>query len=423
MKRDDYMKCFLSVILITSFVSQVYASPIDDAAEYSVRIKSAVRYAFAEEHAGASDGAGFLIDKKRGWILTNAHVSGYGTGVTEISFKGHDFQDARPVYVDSELDVAVLQIPAKKIPPSAIEAKLDCEDRPLNGVAVAAYGHPHGLTYSATRGIISRVRHYHGSDWVQTDAAINPGNSGGPLIDLNLGVVVGVNAMTLEDTQGLSFAVPTRPICKIISLMRAGKNPSPPMLPISFAVNEASEEYLIVGAAQHKKLPQGFMLGDRISKVGEAWINTPTDLTTYLRGKTGNVTVLLRRGDKELKADLNFVPKPKLLNRQYILADGALITEDVYPERWERENFYQVHSVRQGSFAERAGLLVYGLIMSIDGVRPTSLLHLKELLTGEDGKTIIFRRWSVQDTKFYDYHEVRYWPYEVELRTAGVKYD
>ena len=61
------------------------ASPIDDAAEYSVRVKSTVRYAFAGEGTGTSDGAGFLIDKTRGWILTNAHVSGYGTGDIEVS--------------------------------------------------------------------------------------------------------------------------------------------------------------------------------------------------------------------------------------------------------------------------------------------------------------------------------------------------
>ena len=48
---------------------------------------------------------------------------------------------------------------------------------------VAAYGHPQGLSYSASRGIISQKRYKYGADWLQTDAAINPGNSGGPLIN------------------------------------------------------------------------------------------------------------------------------------------------------------------------------------------------------------------------------------------------
>ena len=74
---------------------------------------------------------------------------------------------------------------------------------------VAAFGHPHGLNYSASRGIISQIRYYDGVDWVQTDAAINPGNSGGPLIDLGSGKIVGINAMKLEDTEGLNFGSST----------------------------------------------------------------------------------------------------------------------------------------------------------------------------------------------------------------------
>jgi hypothetical protein len=38
-----------------------------------------------------------------------------------------------------------------------------------------------------------------------------------------------------------------------------------------------------------------------------------------------------------------------------VLADGALIAEDAYPERWDTEHFYNVQSVRSGSYAERSG--------------------------------------------------------------------
>ena len=412
-----YLHLIFTFLLFSSVGAS--ASPIDDASNYAVRIKSTIRYAFAEDSAGTSNGAGFLVDKARGWVLTNAHVSGRGTADIEVSFKGHEYFDAKPVYIDPELDFAVVAVEQKNIPDTAKEARLDCSEKSLNGLAVAAYGHPHGLTYSASRGIISKVRYYNGIDWVQTDAAINPGNSGGPLIDLDTGDVVGVNAMTLEDTEGLSFAVPAKPICKIIDLMREGKNPSPPKLPISFAVNQDSEEYLIVAAGQDSKLPKGFVLGDRVVKAGEQAVDTPTALKTYLRGKTGKVNVVLKRGDKEAKAELAFQPQAKLLDRKYILADGALITEDVYPERWGLEGFYQTHSVREGSYAEKAGWVQYRLIMSIDGVRPTSLAHVKELLTGDKNKVIIFRGWSAQDLLMHDYHEVDYWPYEVELKKAG----
>lgn len=414
--KSKLLAIFLTVIVWTPTVD---ASPIDDASKYSVRIKSNVRYAFAEEDAGTSDGAGFLIDRKRGWVLTNAHVSGYGTGDIEVSFKGYDYFDAKPVYIDPELDLAIVQVETENIPEEAMEAKLSCGDRALNGLAVAAYGHPHGLTYSASRGIISKVRYYEGVDWVQTDAAVNPGNSGGPLIDLETGDVVGINAMGLEDTEGLNFAVPAKPVCKVLELMMANENPSPPELPITFAVNEESEEYLIVGAGTKGQLPEGFVLGDRIINVDGQKVETPTTLKTNLRGKKGQADVVLKRGEKEVKAVLSFLPEPKILDRQYVLADGALIARDVYPERRNLESFFLVQSVRRGSYAARSGWKKYRLIMSIDGIQPTSLPQIKELLTGDENKVIIFRGWSAQSAKLHDYHEVGYWPYKVELKKVG----
>ena len=414
-KSSFFAACAASVF----YASYATADPIEDANSYAVRIKSTIQYAFAKEEAGTTNGAGFLIDKARGWILTNAHVSGYGTGDIEASFKGQDYVKVHPTYLDPELDLAIVQIAQEDIPSEASEAKLDCGGRTLNGLAVAAFGHPHGLTYSASRGIISQVRYYNGVDWVQTDAAVNPGNSGGPLIELDTGDVVGINAMGLKDTEGLNFAVPAKPICKILSLLKDGKDPSPPKLPISFAVNEAAEEYLIVGGSTSGDLPAGFVLGDRVLKVGGVSVKTPTELKTFLRGKTGEVLFALKRGDREIAVAASVMPEKNLLDRQYVLADGALIAQDAYPERWDTERYFHVQSVRSGSYAERSGWQKYHLIMSIDGVRPTSLEQIQALLEGEDKKVIILRGWSSQDGNLYDYQEIGYWPYKVELKKAG----
>ena len=104
-----------------------------------------------------------------------------------------------------------------------------------------------------------------------------------------------------------------------------------------------------------------------------------------------------------------------------MLADGALIAQDAYPERWSKEGFFHVHSVRNGSYAERSGWTKYRLLISIDGVRPKSLEHINEMLAGEERKVIIFRGWASKNDQLYEYHEVSYWPYRVELKTAGVK--
>ena len=190
----------------------------------------------------------------------------------------------------------------------------------------------------------------------------------------------------------------------------AGADPSPPELPISFAVNNESEEYLIVAAGLGGKLPKDILLGDRIVGVDGSSVTTPTALKTHLRGRTGTADVVLKRGDQKIATTLAFTPETKILDRQYVLADGALIAEDIYPERWDLERFFQVQSVREGSFADRSGWTRYRLIMSIDGVRPTSIEHVNKLLSGDTTKVIIFRGWSAQDTKLHDHHEVEYWP-------------
>ena len=212
------------------FITPCVANPIANAELYSVRTKSSIRYSFYEDDAGSSNGAGFLLDRSLGWILTNAHVSGRGTGEIEVSFKSESFVPAKLIYVDTELDAAVIKVDQKDIPKNATEAPLQCGTSELSGQEVAAFGHPHGLSYSASRGIVSKVRYYNGRDWIQIDAAINPGNSGGPLINLGNGKVIGINAMALKDTEGLNFAVPIMPICKILNLLKQRKNPSPPKL-------------------------------------------------------------------------------------------------------------------------------------------------------------------------------------------------
>ncbi|MCJ7764413.1 MAG: trypsin-like peptidase domain-containing protein, partial [Thiovulaceae bacterium] len=69
-------------------------------------------------------------------------------------------------------------------------------------------GHPYGLNYSATEGIVSKADRLEGElEYLQIDAAINPGNSGGPVLNKR-GEVIGVNTFILLNAQNLGFALP-----------------------------------------------------------------------------------------------------------------------------------------------------------------------------------------------------------------------
>ena len=399
--------------LASSIPAATVADPLQDASKFTVRIKTSIEYAFAEDEAGTLRGAGFLVDDSNGYIVTNAHVSGRGNARIEVAFKGQSYENAEAVYVDPDLDLAILQLTPSLLPADAVTAQLECTDRYLNGLEVAAYGHPHGLAFSASRGIISQVRTLEGEDWVQTDAAINAGNSGGALIDLETGLVVGVNAMGYNDTQGLNFAVPTPPLCSILELLKAGQNPSPPDIPILFASDEELDEHLIVARVLDETWNDFVKVGDVVTRVDNTEVYTPRELREALRGHTGGTTLGLWRDGEEPQATIDIAPQEAILNRPHILMDGALISYDIYPERRSNDGLFLIHSLAAGSLSEQSELKPYHAISSVNGVTPKSLKHLHSLLTSSEELSIIIRFWSDSEGRLNDYSHISYEPEEV----------
>lgn len=149
-------------------------------------------------------GTGFYL-KAYDLIVTNNHVV---RDTWQATVKGHHFskQLSRVVFTDEKYDLAFL------MPPNNVttfnEIKLGDYTTLKDGDEVLAIGHPYGLNYTATQGVISRVdRVQQGLRYIQIDAAINPGNSGGPLVDMK-GEVVGVNTFIIKGGDNLGFALP-----------------------------------------------------------------------------------------------------------------------------------------------------------------------------------------------------------------------
>ena len=153
---------------------------------YTVQIRTVVEMPFADDERGSGLGSGFVVDAKRGWVMTNAHVAARSPSQIRIAFRGGEYKPATKVYVDPYLDLAILQLnDAQRQELRA--AKLDCGEMPSMGHPVGAFGHPWGLYYTGTRGIVSGVTARFRGEMLQTDAPINGGNSGGPLISLETG--------------------------------------------------------------------------------------------------------------------------------------------------------------------------------------------------------------------------------------------
>ena len=88
-----------------------------------------------------------------------------------------------------------------------------------DGEVVVAIGHPFGLNYTATQGVISKVdRIRDGVKYIQIDAAINPGNSGGPLVNKE-GEVIGINSFIIRGGDNLGFALPVSYLKEALDLI------------------------------------------------------------------------------------------------------------------------------------------------------------------------------------------------------------
>ncbi len=163
-------------------------------------------------------GTGFYI-KEYGLIVTNDHVV---AGNPEVTIAGKAFEKelSRVWYTDRKHDLAFLEGPKGVELP---EIKLGRYEDMKDGDAVVAIGHPYGLNYTATQGVISKVdRIRDGLKFIQIDAAINPGNSGGPLVN-NRGEIIGVNSFIIKGGDNLGFALPVSYLREALQLYLPNK--------------------------------------------------------------------------------------------------------------------------------------------------------------------------------------------------------
>jgi serine protease Do len=154
-------------------------------------------------------GSGFFVTPDI--VLTNYHVV---DGARFFELKGYDGRETfgKVVASDAIRDLALVRVQSRGKPVRFYRKRsLDL------GATVEAIGHPKGLEFSVTRGVISAVRRRHtlvlagggGKEvlFIQTDAPVNPGNSGGPLFLGDRVIGVNTQGMNKNIVEGLNFAV------------------------------------------------------------------------------------------------------------------------------------------------------------------------------------------------------------------------
>ncbi len=166
-----------------------------------------------------STGTGFYL-ARYDLIITNEHVV-RGNKHVVIGGAGFEKQLARVLFLDEKYDLAFLSPPGEHEMPDVSLAE---EEAVREGDQVLAVGHPFGLKYTATQGIISNTLHQQDDiRYIQHDAALNPGNSGGPLINYQ-GEILGVNTFIIRDGNSIGFSLPHQYLLDTLKGFSRGNN-------------------------------------------------------------------------------------------------------------------------------------------------------------------------------------------------------
>ena len=191
-------------ILSCFFAGSVVASTLNK--ETVERVKKATVFIIMESKNntsitnpnGRGTCSGFVINDK-GYIVTNYHCV-HNTTQLKLAFYDRDdwnIYEVKIIGIDPLADVAVIHIPKRKKPLPYLNWSLE---KPWDGMDVFAVGHPFGMAWTITKGIISSEKRTVRSPYVryvQTDTAINTGNSGGPVLN-TAGNVVGINSLIIS---------------------------------------------------------------------------------------------------------------------------------------------------------------------------------------------------------------------------------
>ena len=131
--------------------------------------------------------SGVVIDDI-GHVLTNFHCTYNQKYLRLFYYDENDWQNYEVKVIGSDPlgDLALLEVIGKEEPIPYLKFADDVKDMEA-GQEVFTLGHPMGMAWTVTKGIVSSNERYSRHPFIkalQTDAAINKGNSGGPLMNM-----------------------------------------------------------------------------------------------------------------------------------------------------------------------------------------------------------------------------------------------
>lgn len=354
-------------------------------------------------------GSGVIIDKKKGFVITNNHVIAKAKDIKVKLSDGREFK-ATLVGADPASDIAVIKINAKNLN----SLNFADSNKLRVGDFVVAIGNPFGIGQTVTSGIISAlgrsglgIEAY--ENFIQTDASINPGNSGGALVNLK-GELVGINTAIIGSkgnagSVGIGLAIPVNMALDITDqLIKYGKvkrgylgvSAQDLTLDLSKAFGINTNKGAIITQVE-KGSPAdkaGIKIGDVVTRIN----NQNVENASAMRNKIGllkvntTISIQLNRKGEIISTNVKIV-EPKISKKSGIKINprlqGIVFTEITknMPE-YGKVTGIKVIKINKKSKAYYVGIRPNDIILSVNNI-PVQKIKDLEIVAGQNDSELI----------------------------------
>jgi len=302
--------------------------------------------------------SGVVVDDI-GHVLTNFHCV-YKSNYIRLYY--HDINDwqnyeVNVIGLDPLADLALLKVIGKEEPIPYLEFAEDV-GKIKSGTDVFALGHPMGMAWTVTKGIVSSTERYARHPFVkaiQTDSAINKGNSGGPLMNMK-GEIVGINALIISkisESAGVGLAIRGDIVKKSFeSMLSTGRVDRPAVGIMIMPLAQVKQRDKIIKEFPKLKskfipntfgvfvrpdenLPKGLKKFDTIIGVNVEMINDglqfSDELSKYKIGETVTLTIVRKR--RYLNVDVPLKVFPVDADKMYSKIKTPPMPTPIKPEK------------------------------------------------------------------------------------------